>query len=132
MQRLGVHVFVEGAKAHEVAQALVLRFAREARQRPFEDLSQVSTRCGQVGQRQIPARVVRHVRGVVQRVSTRENRRRQRLALLVAKAPMFLEPADMADFPERRVDDSQLRPEQALAIDDRGDAREVIPACDEI
>ena len=45
---------------------------------------------------------------------------------------MLLEPADVADFPERRIDDRELRPEQALAVEAGGDAREVIACRDEI
>ena len=45
---------------------------------------------------------------------------------------MLLEPADMADFPERRIDDVELGAEQPLALERVRDAREVVAARDEI
>ena len=38
----------------------------------------------------------------------------------------------MADFPERRIDDGELRAEQALAVEAARDVREVVPGGDEI
>jgi len=45
----------------------------------------------------------------------------------VAQAPVLLEPADVPDLPQRRVDDRELRPEEALAFDRGRDAKEVVP-----
>jgi len=132
MQRLRVHVLVQRGEAHEIAQALVLGLAGQLFQRSLQYTRQIGARFGQVGERQVPARVMRDVGRVVQRISPGQDGRCQRAAFLIAKAPVLLEPADVADLPERRVDYRELRAEQALAVQSGGNPREVIPARDEI
>src|SRR5205085_1869024 len=80
---------------------LVVGLAREAIERLFQHGAQIRARRGKARERQVPARVVRHGGGVVERVGVREDRRRER-ALLPAQAPVLLEPADVADLPERQ------------------------------
>ena len=132
VQRLGMHVFVQGGELDEVAQALVVRLAREALEGFFQHVAEVDEGRGQARQRQAPARIVRHGRRVVERIRVIQDRGTERFAFLVAQAPVFLEPADVADFPERRIDDRELRPEEALAVERRADAREVIPGREQI
>ena len=42
------------------------------------------------------------------------------------------EPPDVAELPERRVDDGELRAEKALAVELARDAREVVSCGEEI
>ena len=64
-----------------------------------------------VRQLELPARVMRDGARIPQCVGAIEDRR---CAMDVAQRPIFVEPADVADLPEHRVDDGQHRPHQLL------------------
>ena len=129
VQRLGVHVLVQRAKPDEVAQSFILGLAREALEGEFENVGEIGARRAERRKRKVPASVVRHVRGIVERVGVRQELFAR---ASFAQTPVLLEPADVADLPERRVDDGELRPEQALAVEPGRDVSEVIPVRDEI
>ena len=132
VQRLGVHVLVQRGEAHEVGERLVVGLARQAVQRFLQHGTEVAA-CGrQARQRQIPARVVRDGRGVIERIGIRQDRGREFPAIAPAQAPMLLEPADVTDLPERWIDDREPRTAQLLAVKPRRDAGKVISAGDEI
>ena len=106
-----------------VMQALVLRLARGALEHALEHRLQIRPRFPDRRQRQSPARRVRHRGGIVEAVCAGKDRVAERAVGPQAEAPALLEPADVADFPERRVDDRQARPEQPLAREGRRDPR---------
>ena len=45
--------------------------------------------------------------------------------MLSAQTPVLLKPCHMAEFPQRRIDDCKIRPEQTLAVQTCGHSREV-------
>jgi len=117
MERLGMHVLVIQAQLRVVAQRGVLRLVRQALAHPLEHVGQVAAGRLASGQRQAPARVVRHCGRIVERVRAVENRVDRRAALGHAQAPALLEPADVPDLPQRRIDDGEHRSEQPLAFE---------------
>jgi len=129
VQRLGVHVLVQRREAHEVAQLFVVGLAGEALERELEDIGEIGARRGERGKRKLPASVVRHVGRVVERVGVRQQCLGQ---APFAQAPVLLEPADMPDLPQRRVDDGEPRAEETLAVEPGRHVGEVIASGDEI
>ena len=99
-------------EAVEVEAGVVFGAQRECRKGVLQRGLQIGLRCRHIGQVQVPAAIVRHLAGVVQGVGLRQARgmacmRRvachAACALPVAANPGFLKPADMAQFPERRI-----------------------------
>lgn len=110
--RLGMHRLVHQHQPRKVQLAL-----RRASAQPLQGVAlrivQVAQRRVQPGQRQAPAGGMRHMGGVVQRVGHHQPRRPARMhrvaagaprALQVARHPPFLEPGEMAPFPQRRIE----------------------------
>jgi hypothetical protein len=106
-----VHVFVQERKTVEVQRLRVVLRGQKV-QRAGEDLGHFGAGAVCIGQGQLPALQVRDPAGVVERISVRAQRRRAAglrvglnaaRALAVAADPVVLEPADVAQFPQRRV-----------------------------
>ena len=116
---LVVHVLVQQRQAEGVERvvAVVGRVGQQG-QGGLELLRELGLRRGRVGQRQRPARGVRHGARVVQRVRIGPHGRAARPAGVGARAlapggearcPPALEPADVAQLPQRRVELGALR-----------------------
>jgi len=109
---LVVHVLVQQRQAEEVALDVAFGSCREQVQAAVQLGLQFGPRGLGIGQRQRPAAVVRHAAAVVQRIGVRAQRRQARLFRVGAGAgrvrrearqPVFLEPADVSQLPQRRV-----------------------------
>ena len=113
-----VHVFVEQAQAVEVQAVVVFRAGQKQVEALRQAIRQVCP-CGlRTWQRQIPAGGLCDVAGVVQRVGVAPHGgqaqcegvgRSAAQALGVAPDPVRLEPADVPQFPQRRVQLHALR-----------------------
>jgi hypothetical protein len=68
MKGFRVHVLVEDHQLREVAQVAVLRLPLQPQRYALQDFALVRARRAQVRQGKIPARAVRDLRGVVERV----------------------------------------------------------------
>jgi hypothetical protein len=101
-QVLGVHVLVQGRQRVEVR----LRGRRLPRLQPAdrapEDLADVVARRRAGGVGMVPATRVGHVERVVDAIRSRQEAGG---AVEVAEDPGLLEPADVAHFPDRRLDE---------------------------
>jgi hypothetical protein len=127
-----VHVLVKRGEANEVAQALVVGRALQPLQHALEHGAKIVLRRAQRGQRQVPADVVGDGRGVVERVGALEDGLVERAVRPRPQAPALLEPAHMADLPQRRVDDGQLRPQEARTVEHARHLLRARPARDEL
>ncbi len=108
-ESFAVHVFVKDGQFHEV---LVLRCQAvlDAVENGFLDLTHVGEHPVSCQQRQVPAGVGRNGDRVVEGIGVAANR-----GLAVPSAdPLLLEPGDVADLPEERIDDGQARPHQLI------------------
>src|SRR5439155_26680675 len=99
---------------------LAFRLALTVREDALENAFKVVVSFLQRRKRKIPAGVVRDRRGVVQAVGARKD---CIVRGSVAQAPALLEPADVTDLPEVRIDDGELRAEQPLVAERGGDAQ---------
>ena len=99
-----MHVLVEEGELVEVG-AIV---EPQRRDRSLEDRGQVLERGFAIEKGQVPARVVRHLGRVVERVGIGHQRGAPARG---TQRPEFLEPGDVAHFPERRIDDVEPGPE---------------------
>jgi len=125
MKRLGVHVFVKNRELGEIVQFAVFRLAFQAPQHALQYFGLVGTGCFQIGEGQAPARIVRHFRRVVQSVAAAHDGFHSRVLPPAPQAPVLLEPGDVSQLPQRRIDDCKLGPEQPLAVEIVGDARKM-------
>ena len=83
-------------------------------ERAIEHRLEVAQHLWPLQQRQVPARVVRHPRRVVERVPLWQERRgRERAAL----GPVLLEPGQVAHLPEDGIDDGEARPQPLLVVE---------------
>jgi hypothetical protein len=65
-------------------------------------------------QEQFPTAVVGNFGGIVEPIAVRQERF---FTAQVAQRPKLLSPSDMADFPERRIDDRQARADHLLVVE---------------
>ena len=128
MKRFGVHVFVENCELREVNQLAILRLALQPLPHALQDLRLVGKCRLEAGQRQVPARAVRDLRRVVERVAAAHETVGDDAFAAAPQAPILLEPGDVPQLPQRWVDDGELRPQQPAAIEAGGDARKMIAA----
>ena len=109
-ERLGVHLLVQRAKLGEVRELRV--DLRESFAHTLEHGCQVLERRIQRGQRQVPAQPMRDRGGIEKRVGVFQHRRRECALAAPTQTPALLEPAEVPDLPQRRIDDGQTRPEK--------------------
>ena len=99
-----VHVFMKHREFGEVAQCFVVRLAFQSPQDAFEHIRQIALCRLDIGQRQIPTCPMGHSRGVVEHVGVCENRWQEFfVGVANTQTPIFLEPAEVADFPKWRI-----------------------------
>ncbi|MBX3618949.1 MAG: TIGR04348 family glycosyltransferase [Rhizobacter sp.] len=119
---LVVHVFVQQRQAEEIKRLIAAAGPAQQGQRFVELHGQVVARGGGIGQGQLPAAVVRHTARVVERIGLAARRQEPRRVgvgtltertLGVACDPERLEPADVPQFPQRRVELGAQRHGQA-------------------
>ena len=106
----GVHVLMPRRELREVG----LGFARircQSFKRAIEHRVAITLCRVESGKIEVPARVVRHGGRVIERIGRGQTRRPGRAIIRSAQAPILLEPADMTDFPARRIGDADARPE---------------------
>jgi hypothetical protein len=124
----GVHVFVEQREAEEIQAGVVFGGVSEQGQRVAQAGREVGAHGVGIGQIELPARVVRHQAGVVERVGVhaagglacRVARRLRvgvhaQVALRVPSQPPVGKPADVAQLPERQVQLGRTGDAQAWA-----------------
>ena len=75
---------------------------------------------------------MRHGGGIVKRVCIRQDRIGERALCPLPQAPEFLEPGDVPDLPQRRIDDRELRSEQPIALEVGGDADGPCPRVEQV
>jgi hypothetical protein len=103
-----MHVFMTDGELVEIALSVVDR-ATQPVLLTGQHIRQVAISAGAVGQVELPARGVRYRARIPQPVGALDQRR---AAMGVAQRPEFMEPADMAYFPEHGIDDVQARAHQ--------------------
>jgi hypothetical protein len=108
-----VHVLVEQRQAEEVQCVVAFRCGGEQRQRFGQARGQIGARRSKVRQIELPTRRVCDPARVIQRVGLRQAAGGTWVigvavdavrTLAVAGKPVVLEPADVPDFPERRIE----------------------------
>ena len=123
---LAVHVFMEQHEAEEVQRVVGRRAVAQQRKRRRAHRREVGAgRVGR-GQRELPALRVLYGRGVVQRIGIGPHGRQAggiRVTACavpagrVASHPVFLEPADVSEFPERQIQHRVVRDAQAFGAE---------------
>ncbi len=121
VKRFRMHVLVEEHQLHEIEKPLVVRLPFEARQHALENAILIFERGRKARQRQIPARVVLDLRGIVERVGTLEQALRERLVGAQPQAPALLEPGDVPQLPQHGIDDRELWTEQLRTLEVAGE-----------
>ena len=121
VKRFRVHVLMEERQLHEVEKPLVVRFPLEPRQHAIENTILKLERGRKVRQRQIPARVVRDLRGIVERIGALEDALRERFVGAQSEAPVLLEPGDVSQLPQHGIDDRELWAEQLRTLEVAGE-----------
>ncbi len=125
-ERLAVHFLVERGELREIPQVLRRSSRVDALEHPREDGSQDSA-----AWRRNPAAAGPSAWRAAPPPNRKARRRRgrtgdgERPIAAVAQAPVLLEPSQVADLPQRRIDDGKPRPQQSLA----GEIRREQQAC---
>ena len=127
VKRFRVHVFVEEHQLHEIEKPLVVRLALEPRQHALEDAILKFERGPQIRKRQVPARVMRDPRRIVERIGAFEDALRERFVGAQSQAPELLEPGDVPQLPQHRIDDRELRTEQLRTFEIAGEEAGALP-----
>ena len=109
-ERFGVHVFVENGQKDEV-NLLRARLSFQSLQDPIPHCVQVTKSFFAVRQGQFPTDVMRDGGRIIKRIRLGSDRFRMAHA---PQDPLFLEPSQMTDFPNERVDDCQPGTEQLI------------------
>ncbi len=112
-----VHILVVEREPEKVEALITVAGAGERMQCRIQNVGEIRERGGARRQVEIPARVVRHVARVVPAIAVRQVRRCQRvIGTAPAQTPVLHEPADVADFPQERVDAREARRRDPLRI----------------
>ena len=111
-----VHFLVERRQLREIPQKPGRALPVDALQHSIQDPLQISQGSIDIRQRQVPARRVRHRGRIVEIVCIGEHRRFKFAIFPIAQAPVFLKPAEVADFPQRRIDNAEPGPQQPFAV----------------
>jgi hypothetical protein len=110
-QCFGVHVLMSDRQLVEITGVLRKIGAREKITLPLEYVCEIRQSAVAVRQVESPACVVRNSARVPQTVRLFDQRR---LAMIVPERPVFMEPSDMADLPQHRIDDIQFQTHQLI------------------
>ena len=106
-----MHIFVSTGQLCKIMQL----FARVAVVYAFQDLLQnrflVIERLLSARQGEIPASIMRHHGGVIQRIGGMQQRSAQIVSTAVTQTPALLKPGQVTQFPQRRVDNREPRSE---------------------
>ena len=116
-----MHVLMEERQLHQIEKPLVVRLPFEPRQHALENPILKFERHRKARQRQIPARVVRDLCGIVERIGAVEDAPRERFVGAQSQAPEFLEPRDVPQLPQHGIDDRELWTEQLGAFEIAGE-----------
>lgn len=108
-----MHVFVKGHELVEVAVGLACQIALEPGYDRIANIAAVTFGPRQLRQRQIPAVVVSNAHRIIQRIGV--GPQHQPVKLLQDK--VFLEPSNMTDLPQNRIDDGQFGTHQPCVIE---------------
>src|SRR5262249_6290262 len=113
-ERLVVHVLVEGRELIVVARALVCAGAPEALEQRVLDPTHVVESSCERRQRQIPSAIMGNPRRIVERIRVGQ----QRIAAPDGlQGKVLMEPGDVSDLPDQRIDDVEARAEELLALE---------------
>ena len=108
-----VHVLVKQRETEEVQVVIRFRGVGEQGQCLVQPFFQIAQGARKIRQRQFPARVMGNAAGVIQGIGLRHPAAwpfvlgiglDAKVALVAAGNPVILKPADMAGFPERRIE----------------------------
>jgi hypothetical protein len=115
-ERFIVHVFVERDMSHEIREVGLHRIRPEVIQNAFEDAIHVLEGVGAGGEGEVPPGVVGNAHRVVERVPILPGRS---LAQMPTQDPVLLEPGDMTDLPEQRIEDGEAGSQEAIPLEIR-------------
>lgn len=114
-QCLAMHFLMQRAELGEIMQIRIVSMLPQLDLDGGADASQHAQGVRYAGQRQIPARSVRHCSRVIQCIRIR--RQVATGAIPFTQTPALFKPAQVPDLPQRRVDDSQPGPEPLLRFE---------------